>query len=105
MAKVLLIDNGRNLISAISAGLWLHGHRARIMTTTEEAVAMVRNGEDDVVVVDVSTDLLSDWHLLDQILGADKKDPLRPVVLCLCSSREPRIRLKAERKGARVLWV
>jgi hypothetical protein len=57
------------------------------------------------VILDLSADSPEDWHALDQFRGLTGMNLPTPVILCVSRVyRGPRMRLEAERKGARFLY-
>jgi hypothetical protein len=63
-------------------------------------------GRFDVLIIDLSGDRPEEWEALDYICGLIGTYAYTPRILCLSMVyRGPRMKLKAERRGARFVYV
>lgn len=108
MARVLLIDSNERHASTLASALERCRHAVTICKLGElscEELSTNGNGFD-VVVLDLSRNTQEEWKTLDQIRAKAAMKTPAPAILCFSwVNRGPEMRLRAERKGARFMYV
>lgn len=108
MARVLTLDFDGRQGTTLTSVLERHHHHARVATTVHDALLELTKMDPpyDVVIFDLSRNRPSDWQNLDHVLTVTVQNPGGPMVLCVSDVYHgPAIKLEAERKGARLVWI
>jgi CheY-like chemotaxis protein len=107
MIRILLIDTDKS--RARDLARFLEGLRYLVVVRSSiRDICQELNCEAsfDAVVLDMSDDRPENWQSLEAIRTATAMSQLCPMVLCFsCVNRGPQMKLKAERKGARFIYV
>jgi CheY-like chemotaxis protein len=106
MIRILLIDTDKN--RARDLAQFLEGLRYRVVVRSSiRDICRELNYEAsfDAVVLDMSDDRPENWQTLEAIRETTGTSTLSPIVLFSRVYRGPQLKLKAERKGARFIYV
>ena len=107
MAKVLLIGSDEQRATALARVMEQQQHFVTVCAERRPALEELKanGGGFDVVILDLSADRREDWRVLDQICGRVAVKTSAPAILCYSLVyRGPRMRLEAERRGARFIY-
>lgn len=77
-ARILLVEDERDLREVVSAALAKEGHEVLVSGDGQEALRILRNNRIDLLLSDV---VLGDLNGVELLSGAKRLDPLLPVVL------------------------
>lgn len=106
--RVLLIESDEQSALALASAMKQQRHIVTVCPIRRLAIeAMSIDGGDfDVVLLDLSLDRREDWEILDQLCRRIAGKSLPPEILCFSRVyRGTRMRLEAQRKGARFIYV
>jgi CheY-like chemotaxis protein len=108
MIRILLI--GADKSHANDLARFLEGFRYRVVVRSSigDICKELNCGEAcfDAVVLDMSDDQPENWQSLEAIRNATATTRLGPMALCFSLVyRGPQMKLRAERKGARFIYV
>ena len=67
MARVLIVEDNRNLAHGLRANLEFEGHRAEIAADGESGLRRARSGEHDIVVLDLMLPELDGYRVLEAL--------------------------------------
>ena len=67
MAKVLVVDDEKMIVKGLRFSLLQDGHEVECAYDGEEAVNMIRDGQFDIVLLDVMLPKLSGFEVLQQV--------------------------------------
>ena len=83
MAKILLVEDDTILVEMYQAKFELEGHQVRVATNGEECLAILKEFEPELILLDILMPKLNGFHVLKEI----KKQPsLRQIPIILLTN-------------------
>lgn len=98
MARLLIVDDDRDVLTVLRAGLQARGHEAIAFSDPVEARTWLRASAPDGVLLDVRMPVVSGWDLLEEIRKSKRTGSL-PVVM-LSANGDVGERIRGLRLGA-----
>lgn len=106
MPKILLVGTESAGARNLRPRLELQGYSVTECADTVNSLSQLANrvADFDVVLVDISRDRREDWEILDALCALRIGLPMQPSIICASRTyRGPRMRLQAEKRGARLV--
>jgi DNA-binding response OmpR family regulator len=105
--RVLLIESDEQSASALASAMKYRYFVALCAAKLRAIEAVDINGGDfDVVILDLSADRREDWGILEHLCRRVAGKAIAPAILCFSRVyKGARMRLEAQRKGARFIYV
>ena len=90
MARVLIVEDNRNLAHGLRTNLEFEGHRAEIASDGESGLRRARSGEHDIVVLDLMLPELDGFRVLETL--RDEGNPIPILVLTARGDEADKVR-------------
>ena len=90
MARVLIVEDNRNLAHGLRTNLEFEGHRAEIASDGESGLRRARSGEHDIVVLDLMLPELDGFRVLETL--RDEGNPIPILALTARGDEADKVR-------------
>jgi two-component system OmpR family response regulator len=99
VSKILIVDDDRPLAEVVAATLRRHGHDVQVAAGGLEALAIIKSGEPDVMLLDYVLPDIDGAAVLDALRAPDGSIPI-PVMIFTGGRTTPSDQVYGLRKGA-----